>query len=94
MLEFIKMFGLGIMYTILSPVLLVLFALFVVYSFFNYLVCEAINLGGFFLGKKFDEKTELDRRYLKMKKEKEDANVIKEKVTSEEVQEEGGELDA
>lgn len=88
MLEFIKMFGLGIMYTVLSPILLIVFILFVVYSFFNYLVCEAINLGGFFLGRKFDEKTALDKQYLKMKKEKE---VKKEETIV--VNDKGGDLD-
>lgn len=72
MLEFIKMFGMGILYTILSPVILLFFLLFVVYSVFNYLVCEAIYLGGFFLGKRFDDKTELEKTYAKMKKEREE----------------------
>ena len=58
MLEFIKMFGMGIVYTILSPFILAFFLLFVVYSLFNYLVCEFIYLGGFFLGKRFDDTTE------------------------------------
>ncbi len=92
MLEFIKMFGLGIVYTILSPVFLVVFALFAIYSLFNYLACEAINLGGFFLGRKFDEKTSLDKQYLKMKKEEEKTEEIKE--TIEEKVEKGGDLDA
>lgn len=71
MLEFIKMFGMGILYTILSPVILAVFLLFVAYSLVNYLVCEAIYLAGFFLGKKFDEKTSLDKTLAKMKEEKE-----------------------
>ena len=72
MLEFIKMFGMGIFYTIISPIILVIFALFLVYSFFNYLVCEAINLSGFFLGKRFTEHTQLDKEYLRNKEEKEE----------------------
>ena len=71
MLEFIKMFGMGILYTILSPFILAFYLLFVVYSFFNYLVCESIYLGGFFLGRKFDDTTELERKLIKVKKEKE-----------------------
>ncbi len=85
MLEFIKMFGLGIIYTILSPLLLVFFLLFVVYSFFNYLVCECINLGGFFLGKRFSEDTELDKQYKKIKKEKEELRKKLEEAKMEQV---------
>ena len=73
MLEFIKMFGMGILYTILSPIIVAFFLLFVVYSVFNYLVCEAIYLGGFFFGRKFDDKTELEKKYLKLKKEREES---------------------
>ena len=72
MLEFIKMFGMGILYTILSPFILAFFLLFVVYSVFNYLVCEAIYLGGFFFGRRFDDKTDLEKQYLKLKKEREE----------------------
>lgn len=78
MLEFIKMFGLGIIYTVLSPLILAFFLLFVIYSLFNYLVCECINLGGFFLGKRFTEETELDKQYKKMKKAKEEAKKLAE----------------
>jgi hypothetical protein len=71
MLEFIKMFGMGIFYTIISPIVLVFFALFLIYSLFNYLVCEAINLSGFFFGKRFTAQTTLDKECNKIKKEKE-----------------------
>lgn len=81
MLEFIKMFGMGILYTILSPVILAFFLLFVVYSVLNYLVCEVIYLGGFFLGRRFDDKTELEKRYLKLKKEREE-NIVSHTETS------------
>ena len=69
MLEFIKMFGMGILYTILSPLILAFFLLFVVYSFINYLVCEGINLGGFFLGKRFEAKTKLEKDLARAKEE-------------------------
>ena len=69
-LDFIKMFGLGILYTILSPFVVLGFALFLVYSLFNYLVCEAIGLSGFFFGKKFSAETELDKQCKKLKKER------------------------
>ena len=70
MLEFIKMFGLGILYTILSPFILLFFLCFVVYSFFNYLVFEVINLGGFFFGRKFSVETSLEKELARRKKEK------------------------
>ena len=70
MLEFIKMFVMGIVYTVLSPVILAVFAVFLVYALINYLVCESIYLGGFFLGKRFVAETELDKKYAKMKEEK------------------------
>ena len=68
MLEFIKMFGLGILYTILSPLILAFFLLFVVYSVFNYLVYEVIYLGGFFLGKRFTVETPLEKKLVEMRK--------------------------
>ena len=85
MLEFIKMFGMGIVYTILSPFILVFFLLFVVYSLFNYLVCEMIYLGGFFLGRKFDDKTELEKNLIKLRKEKEALREQEEIVRAQEV---------
>ena len=94
MLEFIKMFGMGIVYTILSPVILVIFLLFVLYSLFNYLVCEFIYLGGFFLGKKFDDTTELEKKLIKLKKEKEEARQKDMEVTPQVVTSEDGDLNA
>ena len=67
MLEFIKMFGLGVLYTILSPIILLIFLLFVVYSFFNYITFEVINFVGFFAGKRFTEETDLDKKLKKMR---------------------------
>jgi hypothetical protein len=69
-LEFIKMFGIGVLYTLLSPFILAFFLIFVVYSIVNYLVFEVINLGGFFLGKRFTTETELEKKLAKMKQEK------------------------
>ena len=73
MLEFIKMFGLGILYTVLSPVILAIFLLFVLYAFFNYLVFEVINIVGFFAGKRLSEETELDKKLKKIRAEKANA---------------------
>lgn len=69
MLEFLKMFGMGILYAILSPLIFAFFLLFVVYSFINYLVCEVVNLGGFFLGKRFEARTQLEKDLAKAKEE-------------------------
>ena len=92
MLEFIKMFGMGIFYTIMAPIILVFFALFLIYSLFNYLVCEVINLSGFFLGRRFTAQTALDKDCAKMLKEKEfsvESNEVEEDYVSE-----GGDFDA
>ena len=88
MLEFIKMFGMGIFYTIMSPIILVFFALFLIYSLFNYLVCEVINLSGFFLGRRFTAQTSLDKECNRLKKEK-DSSVETEEVLEEATSEDG-----
>lgn len=62
MLEFIKMFGLGVLYTLLFPLIVVIFLLYTIYVFCNYLVLEVINLVGFFFGYSFSTETELERR--------------------------------
>ena len=67
MLEFIKMFGLGIMYTLFFPLIVAIFAIYIVYVFFNYLVLEIINIFGFFFGYNFTVETELERQLETMK---------------------------
>jgi len=62
MLEFIKMFGLGMLYTLLLPFIVVIFALYLVYVFCNYLVLEVINIFGFFFGYTFSTETELEKK--------------------------------
>ena len=69
MLEFIKMFGLGILYTILFPFILVFFALCLVYVILNYFVMEIINFFGFFFGHTFTTDTELDKKLKEIKAE-------------------------
>ena len=69
MLEFIKMFGLGILYTILFPFIVVFFAVVLVFVVLNYLVMESINLVGFFLGHTFTVETSLDKELKRMKAE-------------------------
>ena len=66
MLEFIKMFGLGVLYTILFPFIVIIFAIFLVYAFFNYLVVECISLFGFFFGYTFSIETDLEKKLEEM----------------------------
>lgn len=81
MLEFIKMFGLGILYTILFPFIVVIFAAFLVYVFCDYLFLEIKTLVGFFFGYTFTTDTELE---LKLKEMKESAKLQAEKGPSNE----------
>lgn len=78
MLEFIKMFGLGILYTILFPFIVVIFAAFLVYVFCDYLVLEVKTLVGFFFGYTFTTDTQLE---IKLKEMKENARLAAEKET-------------
>lgn len=80
MLEFIKMFGLGILYTILFPVIVVFFALVLVFVLVNYLVMECINCVGFFFGNTFTVETDLDKELKKIKAEKKQAEEVKDAV--------------
>lgn len=82
MLEFIKMFGLGVLYTILFPFIVVIFAAYLVYVFGNYLVIECITIFGFFFGYTFTTETELEEKLREMKEnnekkdETEDVHVV------------------
>ena len=69
MLEFIKMFGLGMLYTILFPFILVIFAGYLVYVFGSYLVMESITFFGYFFGYTFSEEKELEKKLREMKEE-------------------------
>ena len=71
MLEFIKMFGLGILYTILFPFIVLFFGIYLVYVFVNYLVIESISLFGFFFGYTFATDTELEKKLNEMKEHNE-----------------------
>ena len=72
MLEFIKMFGLGILYTIAFPVIVVVFAIYLIYAFCNYLVMESITLFRFFFGYTFSTETEVERVLREQKEEDSD----------------------
>ena len=77
MLEFIKMFGLGILYTILFPFIVLIFGAYLVYACVNYVVLEFMAIIGFFFGYTFTAETELERKLNEMKEhsEKETHNV-------------------
>jgi len=85
MLEFIKMFGMGILYTILFPFIVAIFAGYLVYVFGNYLVMESINIFGYFFGYTFSDETDLERKLREMKEgpelEKEESEEVEESVT-------------
>lgn len=79
MLEFFKMFFQGILYTLLFPFIVFIFALYLVYALGNYLVLEFISLFGFFFGYVFTTETELEKK-LNNKKE---VNVTSERSEAE-----------
>ena len=83
MLEFIKMFGLGILYTILFPFVVLIFSLYLVYVFVNYLVIECLTLFGFFFGYTFTVETDLERQLREMKEENEKSKEIGKEVSYE-----------
>lgn len=89
MLEFIKMFGLGILYTILFPFLVIIFALFLVYVFVDYIVLEIKTLVGFFFGYTFTTDTELE---LQLEELKEAKSEVQENDVLEEVKESEGDV--
>lgn len=94
MLEFIKMFGLGILYTILFPFIVVFFVLVLVGVLINYLVLEVINLSGFFFGNTFTVETKLDKKLRQMKEEAKKAlEKDNEDLVSDVINEEGSDLD-
>lgn len=74
MLEFFKLFGQGILYTILSPFILAYFAIFLAYTMLNYLVCEVYSVVSFFFGGGCSKKTKLEREL-----EKQEMSVLIEK---------------
>ena len=69
MLEFIKMFGLGVVYTIIFPFIVIIFLVNLVYSFINYLIMECIAIFGFFFGYTFSTETPLEKKLEEMKNE-------------------------
>ncbi len=60
MLNFIKSFGLGLLYMILSPVLLLVLLAFSIYGLYNFVVTGFAGLVRFFKGQKFFPEFEED----------------------------------
>ncbi len=67
MLEFLKMFGLGILYTVLLPFILAYFALFLVYTLLNYIFCDIYTLIFYFFGGGVSRNTKLEKTLQKRK---------------------------
>ena len=61
------MFGLGVLYTIISPFLLAYFALFLVYTLVSYLICDVYTIIFFFFGGGCSLKTKLEKELEKSK---------------------------
>ncbi len=53
MIEFAKAFGRGVLYVLLSPLLLVLFACYMIYALLCYFALETASMVLFFYGKNF-----------------------------------------
>lgn len=54
MLDFLKTFGQGILFVIISPILAVIFAFYLIYAFFTYVILEILSLLLFFRGKNYN----------------------------------------
>ena len=62
MMEFLKTFGQGILYVIISPILAVIFVFYLIYALFDYIVLEILSILLFFGGKNYkadDYETEM-----------------------------------
>ena len=51
MVEFLRLFGQGVFFTLISPFLAAVWLLGVAYSILNYIVYEIKNISSFFVGK-------------------------------------------
>lgn len=51
MVEFLRLFGQGVFFTLISPILAAIWLLGVVYTFLNYIIYEIKNFSRFFVGK-------------------------------------------
>ena len=61
MFDFLKTFGLGILYVILSPILIALALIYMVYSFFVFIFMFIKRIVMFFAGENMKEEMKIDR---------------------------------
>lgn len=60
MVEFLRLFGQGVFFTLISPFLALVLLLGVVYNFLNYIIFEIKNFSSFFVGKPLDTPNQLE----------------------------------
>ena len=60
MLSILKTFGLGLLYTVLSPFIVLILALYFVYTFIAFIIMFFINIFKFFKGKSITDKLPID----------------------------------
>ena len=60
MLSILKTFGLGLLYTVLSPFIVLILALYFVYTFITFIIMFFINIFKFFKGKSITDKLPID----------------------------------
>lgn len=68
MMEFLKLLGYGVLYTVLSPFYIAFFVLNMIYSFFVYIFMEITSVVVFFMGRSYF-KDDFETQKLKKKKE-------------------------
>lgn len=60
MLSILKTFGLGLLYTLLSPFIAIILVLYFIYTFLAFIVMFLINIFKFFKGKSITDKLPID----------------------------------
>ena len=60
MVEFLRLFGQGVFFTIISPILAAIWLLGVVYNLLNYIIFEIKNISSLFVGKPLDAPNDLE----------------------------------
>lgn len=60
MLSILKTFGLGLLYTVLSPFIVLILALYFIYTFLAFIIMFFINIFKFFKGKSITDKLPID----------------------------------
>lgn len=71
MVEFLRLFGQGIFFTLISPFLALILLLGVTYNFLNYIIFEIKNFSSFFVGKPLDTPNALEAQLEERKAEEE-----------------------